>query len=142
MPKRLTRPYLGQAANTLYWGPDEATLVGAGGADDNIETATDYGSLGTRIITTATGITTRNALVYRMNSGSAQTLTLEGSGYWVPGTVITVIQEGAGATTIVGATGVTINTALAGLKTQGQWNVAQLIKRGADLWVAVGGLGA
>lgn len=142
MPVRLTRPYQGQAVNTLYWGPDEATLRATGGADDNLEAASDYGSAGTRIITNATGITTRNALVYRMNSGSAQTLTLEGSGYWVPGTVVTVIQEGAGATTITPATGVTVNTSLGGLKTQGQWTVAQLIKRGADLWVAVGGLGA
>jgi hypothetical protein len=77
-----------------------------------------------------------------MNSGSAQVLTLDKTGHLDPGAVITVIQQGAGATTITPASGVTINTALSSLITKGQYNVAQLVKTtAADTWIAFGGLG-
>ncbi len=141
MPVRLTAPYNGQPANTMYWGVDQSTLRNVGLADDNIEAASDYGQW-QRIVTAAAANTSSNAVTYKMNSSSAQTLTVQPSGYWAPGTVLTVEQLGTGATTITGATGVTINTALPGLKTQGQRNVAQLIKEIDGTWTAVGGLGA
>lgn len=140
MPVRLLRPIADQAAGTLYWGSDQAALRAVGAADDLIEQATDYQE-SARIVTTATATTSENAHVYRMNSASAQTLNLKQFQAWAPGTVITIIQEGAGATTIVPASGVTVNTALSSLITKGQYNVAQLIKTGAASWIAFGGLG-
>jgi hypothetical protein len=142
MPVRLTRPYNGQPVNTLFWGPpsEEQLLKDTGNADSQIELASDYQQVA-RIVTTAASSITRNALVYRMNSASPQTLTVGLTGYWPVGAVVSVIQEGAGAFTIAAGTGITINTALTSLVSKGQWNVAQLLKRSATEWVAFGGLG-
>jgi hypothetical protein len=142
MPVRLKQAYNGSAAGTLYWGSDEAYLLATGLADTFIEQATDYAA-SERIVTSATASTTHNALVYRMNSASPQVLTLKASSF-PPGTITTVIQEGAGATTIAPDTNVTINTALPGLVTQGQYKVAQFIKLGnpgQNIYVAIGSLG-
>lgn len=57
------------------------------------------------------------------------------------GTTITVLQTGAGQTTIAGQSGVTIN-ATPGLKLRAQWSSATLIKRDTDTWVALGDLAA
>lgn len=57
------------------------------------------------------------------------------------GTTITVLQTGAGQTTIAGQSGVTIN-ATPGLKLRAQWSSATLIKRATDTWVALGDLAA
>lgn len=138
MSVRLLQPYMGQAANTLFWGAQQGDLVANGIADTQIERASDYGA---RIVTSATATIFRTATVYRMNSASAQTLTMPATGYWPINTVITIVQEGAGATTIAPAAGVTIDKAAASLVTKGQWNVAQLVKIGANAWVAVGGIG-
>lgn len=140
MPVRLTKPYGGQAANTLYWAADQATLRATGLADDYIELASDYADH-SRTVPDATAMASRNAVIYRMNSGSAQALTIPLSGFWPIGTVLTVEQVGAGATTVSGATGVTINTALSSLVTKGQNSVGQLIKTGTNTWNAVGGFG-
>ncbi len=142
MPVRLRKPYLGQAANTLFWAGSavENDLLASGVADTMLDQASDYQELA-RIVIAATASTSRNARVYRMNSVSGQTLTVQQPGYLVPGDVLTVIQEGAGAVTVVGASGVTINTALSSLVTKGQWNVGQLVYRGSNLFVAVGGFG-
>lgn len=57
------------------------------------------------------------------------------------GTTITVLQTGAGQTTIAGQSGVTVN-ATPGLKLRAQWSSATLIKRATDTWVALGDLAA
>lgn len=59
------------------------------------------------------------------------------------GTKISVIQEGAGATTITAAAGVTLNGVVAGscLLWQ-QYSVVTLVKRAADTWVVFGARGA
>ena len=57
------------------------------------------------------------------------------------GTTITILQTGAGQTTIAGQSGVTIN-ATPGLKLRTQWSSATLIKRATDTWVALGDLAA
>lgn len=141
MPVRLLRAHNGQAAGTLYWGPDEDVLRSAGTADDDIKSATDYQDLA-RIVTGATATATRNAIVYRMTSASPQTITIPPSGFWPVGTVLSFVQIGAGAFTIVPATGVTINTALSSLVSKGQWNVGQLLKIDANSWIAFGGMGS
>jgi hypothetical protein len=61
------------------------------------------------------------------------------------GTCIAIMQTGTGQVTIDPAIGtptsVTVN-ATPGLKTRTQWSMITIIKRGANLWVAVGDLSA
>jgi len=54
-------------------------------------------------------------------------------------TVINVVQMGAGQTTLLAGSGVTIRSRN-GLKLAGQYAVASLYKRGTDEWVAGGDL--
>ena len=53
------------------------------------------------------------------------------------GTVVEVCQVGAGQTTIVAGSGVTINTPET-LVLSGQWSTVSLRKRGSDVWVLSG----
>lgn len=140
MPVRLTKPYNGQAANTVYWGTDEQELKSTGNADDLLELASDYQGQA-RTVTTATATVNRNAKIYNMNSSSAQTITVPTLGFYPVGTVLTFVQLGTGAFTIAAGTGVTISTALSSLISKGQYNIAQLIKTAPGVWVAFGGLG-
>jgi hypothetical protein len=79
--------------------------------------------------------------IIEMNVGSANTLTIptDSSANFPVGCSILVIQTGTGQTSIAGASGVTVNSNL-GLKIIGRWAAATLIKRGANSWIAVGGL--
>lgn len=79
--------------------------------------------------------------VIEMGKATAQTVTipLDSSVNFPVGTQITVIQTGAGQVTIAGTGGVTVN-ATPGLKLRAQWSSATLIKRGTNLWVAIGDL--
>lgn len=67
------------------------------------------------------------------------TIPLESSVAFPIGTQITVLQTGTGQLTFVPAVGVTLN-ANPGSKTRGQWTAATLIKRDANIWVALGDL--
>jgi len=74
-----------------------------------------------------------------MNVASANNLTvpLNSSVAFPVGSVINILQVGAGQTTIVATGGVTINNAI-GLKCRAQWSAVTLIKRATDTWVLVG----
>jgi hypothetical protein len=76
-----------------------------------------------------------------MNVASANNLTvpLNSSQAFAVGANITILQTGAGQTTIVATGGVTINST-PGLKLRAQWSSATLIKRATDTWVAIGDL--
>jgi hypothetical protein len=78
-----------------------------------------------------------------MNVASANTLTvpLNSSVAFPVGTIILLIQVGAGQTTITPTAGVTINST-PGLKLRAQWSVATLVKRATDTWLAFGDLSA
>lgn len=82
----------------------------------------------------------RNKMI-EMNVGSANNLTvpLNSSQAFPVGSQVTILQTGAGQTTIVATGGVTIN-ATPGLKLRTQWSSATLIKRATDTWVAIGDL--
>lgn len=73
--------------------------------------------------------------------GSANNLTVPPSSAvaFDIGTRIKVTQAGAGQTTIVPGSGVTVRSRI-GLKLAGQWAVGYLDKRGNDEWVASGDL--
>lgn len=140
MPVRLLRQYLGQAAGTTYYGTDEEVLRATQTADDQLNQASDY-IPGTRLITIATANTNRSALVYWLNSASAQTITVMPSGYHPVGTVQTFVQKGSGAFTLAPATGVTFSTALTSYISKGINNIAQIIKDGPNSWTVFGGVG-
>ena len=84
----------------------------------------------------------RSKLV-EISNASANTLTipLNSSVAFPIGTQITVLQTGAGQTTLTPTGGVTLN-GTPGLKLRTQWSSATLIKRGTDTWVAIGDLAA
>ena len=81
-----------------------------------------------------------------MNNASSNTLTvpLNASVAFPIGTEITVIQTGAGATTVSPAAGVTVNyyslTSAATRIIKAQWSAATLIKRDTNTWVLIGNL--
>lgn len=57
------------------------------------------------------------------------------------GTLILIVQTGAGQTTITAGAGVTINST-PGLKLRTQWSSTMLVKRATDTWFAAGDLSA
>jgi len=75
------------------------------------------------------------------SNASAITLTVppNSSVAYPTGTVIDILQTGAGQVTVAPGSGVTIN-ATPGLKLRTQWSSATLIKRSTDTWVLVGDL--
>ena len=78
-----------------------------------------------------------------MNVATANNLTVpaDNTVNFPVGTSIDILQVGAGQTTLVAASGVTINRST-GLKLRTQWSAATLIKRAANTWVAIGDLSA
>lgn len=126
-----------------YFGAGEVTLTGT-------QTLTNK-TLTAPIITLATNaqtasytlVLTDQSKVVEMSVGSANNLTipLNSSVEFPTGTTITVLQTGAGQTTLVATGGVTVN-GTPGLKLRAQWSSATLIKRATDTWVAIGDLSA
>ena len=88
-------------------------------------------------------VLTDNGKLVEISNASANTLTvpLNSSIAFPTGATITVLQTGAGQTTITPTGGVTIN-GTPGLKLRAQWSSATLIKRATDTWVAIGDLSA
>lgn len=87
--------------------------------------------------------TDANAVV-TMDNVAANTVTVpaETSVNFDVGTVINIVQVGAGVTAITGAAGVTINGVAAGSATiSGQWCAVSLLKIGADTWALSGAHG-
>lgn len=74
-------------------------------------------------------------------SANNLTIPLNSSVAFPIGTQITVLQTGAGTTTLVATGGVTLN-ATPGLILRARWSSVTLIKRGTDTWVAIGDLRA
>jgi hypothetical protein len=79
------------------------------------------------------------AKLVRMNVASANNLTIppNSSVAFSVGTVIYVEQMGAGTTTIVAGSGVTLNTTA--VKTPYQYGTLTLIQVSADVWNVMGG---
>jgi hypothetical protein len=77
-----------------------------------------------------------------MNNASANTVTIPTNAsvaFTINETCIVIVQEGAGATTVQGDTGVTVNGVSGGSATiSDQFNAIALYKRGTDTWVAIG----
>lgn len=126
-----------------YIGAGDVTLTGT-------QTLTNK-TLTAPVITIATSaqtasytlVLTDQSDLVEISNASANTLTvpLNSSVAFPVGTTITVLQTGAGQTTITPTGGVTIN-GTPGLKLRAQWSSATLIKRAENTWVAIGDLSA
>lgn len=79
-----------------------------------------------------------------MNNANANTLTVPPSSSvnFPIGTQISILQYGAGQTTVAAGVGVTIRSFSSQLKLFGQYAAAALWKRGTDEWVLVGNTSA
>jgi hypothetical protein len=77
-----------------------------------------------------------------MNVGTANNLTvpLNASVAFPTGSQVLVSQYGAGATTLVATSGVTIRSLGGALKLNGQYSATSLIKIATDEWDAFGNL--
>ena len=89
-------------------------------------------------------LTDLGALV-ELNNTSAITLTIpsEATVAFAVGDRIDIVQTGTGQVTVVGATSpnaVTVNAYDGGLKLNGQWAAATLVKRATNTWLAIGNL--
>ncbi len=80
--------------------------------------------------------------VVELNNASANNFTIppNSTAAFATGTRIDVVQYGAGRTTVVAGSGVTIRSAGGKLKLTSQYSGASLYKRGTNEWVIVGDL--
>lgn len=107
----------------------------------------DYEAIGKFTgINTQTGsytlVLTDKGKTVEMNVGSANNLTVppNSSVAFPVNTYVNVVQVGAGQTTLVAGSGVTLRAYNAGLKLSGQWAVGTIYKRATDEWVCGGNL--
>lgn len=82
--------------------------------------------------------------IVELNNAAAITLTVptDASVAFPVGTQINLLQTGAGQVTVVGASGVTVNSEGGKLKLKGQWAAATLVKRATNTWVIFGNTAA
>lgn len=132
----------------MFEGEPVALLSDVGGAGDleagtNIQIADDVVSSTATTKNTQTAtytlVLTDAGKVVEMDVGSANDLTVppNSSVAFATGTIISIYQKGAGQTTVVAGSGVTIR-ARNGLKLAGQFAEASLRKRDTNEWVLVG----
>jgi ABC-type Fe3+-hydroxamate transport system substrate-binding protein len=144
------------AARLLYMeagieAVDNAAIAGLAGKASTASVAAK--SDATRTINAQTGTSYTLALgdaddIVTMNNAAANTLTVPPNGTiaFPIGTVIDVVQIGAGATTITQGAGVTIDWNDAGTPgtgnkaLNGQRASATLVKTGTDAWLLIGSL--
>lgn len=79
-----------------------------------------------------------------LTNASAITLTVptNASVPFAIGTQITITRAGSGSLTVVGDTGVTVNSADGYLKLRTQWSSGTLIKTNTNSWILIGDLSA
>lgn len=140
--------YLTPAAGWRVWVADDAKFAYFDGSDWADEASGGGGGGGTEIAiadkTASHTLVLGDAGKYvRMNVGSGNDLTVptNASVAFPVGTVIQIRQVGAGQTTVVAASGVTINSAET-LKLRKQGSSAALIKVATDEWDLTGDLEA
>jgi len=126
------------------------TLMG-GSATDNGTTAKlqvtggiSYQNIFNRQSASYTLVLTDQSKIVEMNVGSANNLTvpLNSSVSFPIGTEIQVLQYGAGQTTIVATSGVTLRSKSGQLKIGDQYTGVTLVKVGTDEWYVIGNLSA
>lgn len=119
------------------------TITATGNVIGHIATVEKTGSY-----TPTSGDVSDDGKLLEFNSASANTFNIptNTNNPYPIGTQISILQTGAGATTIQGASGVTINctpqSVANGGKLRTQWSSATLIKRDTNKWVLIGDLSA
>ena len=117
----------------------QGVLADSAAQADDVETADISAQTGT----TYTLVIGDRGQVVTMNNASANTVTIptNASVAFDTGSVVTVIQIGAGDTTVEGATGVTVNGTSGGSVTiSNQYQGVSLLKIASDTWVASGAI--
>jgi len=127
--KTLTTPTIGSFANAAH------THADAAGAGSILYTLNSQVASYTLVLTDA-------GKVIPVSNASANNVTVppNSSVAFPTGSVITLIQTGAGQTTIVAGAGVTIQSESSKLKLKAQYATAGLLKIATDTWVAFGNL--
>lgn len=129
-------------------GVTAGTGLSGGGTSGSVTVSFDYavGNQSNESVQTAsyTLVAGDAGKLVTMSNASANNLTVppNSSVAFATGTRIDVIQKGAGQTTLVAGSGVTINAKGSALKLSGQYAGCSLIKYGTDTWFAVGDLTA
>jgi hypothetical protein len=118
--------FVSEALNAFEAGLNETIPLNAQTGTTYTLAATDAGDL----------VTLTNA--------SAITLTVptNASVPFAIGTQITITRAGSGSLTVVGDTGVTVNSADSFLKLRAQWSSGTLIKVNTNSWILIGDLSA
>lgn len=98
-------------------------------------------TINSQTLTSYTPVLSDAGKMIDFSNASAITLTVppNSSVAFPVGTQINLLQSGAGQVTVAAGAGVTIN-ANPGLKLNGQWASATLVKRATDTWVLIGNL--
>jgi hypothetical protein len=140
-----------QSANVVYSGPSSGSAavpafraLVAGDIPDISATYLKALVTANRQTASYTLVLADSAKLVEMNVASANNLTVppNSSVAFSTGTQILISQYGAGQTTVVAGTGVTIRSASGNLKLTGQYSGASLVKIGADEWILFGDITA
>lgn len=136
--KIITIPTTGAGVNQTF---SDAQLAAMAVSLDPSTKADKDLSINTQTASYTLALTDRGGMV-RMNVASANTLTVPpNSAVAFPvGTQLVISQAGAGQTTIVAGSGVTVNSNGSKMKFNGQWSGATLVKVGSDQWTLFGDL--
>lgn len=142
--KTLTTPTIGSFANAAHNHADAA-----GGGQITVAAISDIASTYAPKNATLNAQTDSYTLVLadaskvvEMNKATANNLTVPPNAdvAFPVGCQVTILQTGAGQTTLVAGSGVTINSAGGYLKLASQWSAVTLVKRATNTWVALGAL--
>ena len=133
--KTLTTPSIGSFVNATH----THTATATGGT---LTAAAIYYGFNTSTGSSYTLVLTDAGKVLPISNSSANTVTvpLNSSVAFPTGTAITLVQTGAGQTSITGSVGVTIQSESSKLKLKAQYATAGLLKTDTDTWVAFGNL--
>lgn len=133
-------PYRGPDAVS----PDDIVTLGQGDARWASQTALTAAQLVpvNSVTATYTLVLGDQGRAVEVSSATAVTVTVppNSTTAFPIGTVLEIVQIGAGQVTAAAGAGVTISTAGAGgtTKTRAQWSIITLRKRGTDQWIAAG----
>lgn len=124
--KTLTTPTIASFTNAAHTHADAA-----GGGPLSVTLNTQTGTAYTTVLTDA------NKLVTLDSTGISVTIPPASSVAYPTGSQIHLYQSGTGQATVVGDTGVSVNSSN-GLKTRTQYSVATVIKVAVNSWVLIG----
>jgi hypothetical protein len=124
--KTLTTPTVASFANAAHTHADSA-----GGGPLSVSLNTQTGTAYTTVLADA------NKLLTLDSTGISVTIPVASSVAYPTGSQIHLYQAGTGQATVVGDTGVSVNSSN-GLKTRAQYSVATVIKVGVNSWVLIG----